>query len=142
MKNLFFYANAKNELAEYLAHKTVEHAEQNGTRMVVAYGSECKGNKKDMSYLKSDQEEADTKIVLHALDTTTNGATEIRIHSPDIAVFILSLRRYPDLSQNTVIVTGKGQNHREIKLQPIVHALVSTKTAALPTDFPCYDRSG
>ena len=92
--------------------------------MVVAYGCECKGNKKDMSYLKNDQEEADTKIVLHALDATASGAT-------DTDVFILSLRRYPDLCQNTVFVTGKRQSHREVKLQPIVRALGPTKTAAL-----------
>ena len=60
--------------------------------MVVAYGCECKGNKGYMSYLKSDQEESDTKIVLHTLDATANGATEIRIHSLDTDVFILSLR--------------------------------------------------
>ena len=132
MKKLLSHANTKNELAEYLAQTAIEHAERNGARMVVAYGCECKGNKKDMSYLKSDQEGADTKIVLHSLDATPNGATEIRIHSPGTDVFILSLRRYPDLCQNTVFVTGKGQNHREIKLQPIVHVLGPTKTAALP----------
>jgi len=59
-----------------------------------------------MSYLKSDQEEAGTKIFVHALDATANGVTEIRIHSPDIDVFILALRCYPDLCQlNTVFVT-------------------------------------
>ena len=68
-----------------------------------------------MSYLKSDQEEADTKIVLHALDATANGATEIRIHSPDTDVYILSLRRYLDFCQNTLFVTGKGQNHRRFR---------------------------
>ena len=132
MKKLLSHANTESELAEYLAQTAVEDAERNGTRMVVTYDGECKGNKKDMSYLKSDQEESDTKIVLHALDATANGATEIRIHSPDTDVFILFLRRYPDLCQNTVCVTGKGQNHREIKLQPVVRALGPTKTAALP----------
>ncbi|KAL9978624.1 hypothetical protein ACROYT_G016161 [Oculina patagonica] len=95
MKKLLSHAYTKNELAEYFAQKTVEHAEQNGTWIVVAYGCECKGSKKDMSCLKSDQEEADTK-------------------------------------NNTVFVTGEGENHREIKLQPIVRALGPTKTAALP----------
>ena len=85
-----------------------------------------------MSYLKSDQEESDMKIVLHALDATANGAMEIRIHSPDTDVFILYLRRYPNLCQNTVFVTGKGQNHHEIKLQSGVSALGLTKMAALP----------
>ena len=85
-----------------------------------------------MSYLKSDQEESDKKIVLHALDATANGATEVRIHSPDTDVFILSLRRYPDLCQNTMFAPGRGQNHREIKLQPVVRAPGPTKTATLP----------
>ena len=99
---------------------------------MVVYGCESKGNKKNMSYLKSDQEEADTKIVLHALDATASGATKIRTHSSDTDVFILCLRRYLDLCQNTVFVTGKGQNYREINLQPIIRALGPLKTAALP----------
>ena len=75
-------------MAKYLTEQIIEYAERNGARAVVAYGSECKGTKRDMSYLKSDQEEANTKMVLHALDATANGATEIRIHSPDTEVFI------------------------------------------------------
>ena len=82
MKKLLSHTSTKDELAKYLAEQTIEYAERNGARAVVAYGCECKGTKRDMSYLKSDQEEADTKIVLHALDATANGATEIRIHSP------------------------------------------------------------
>ena len=48
-------------------------------------------------------------------------------------MFILALRRYPDLCQNTVYVTGKGDTYRTIKLQPIVRALGPLKTAALPS---------
>ena len=93
---------------------------------------------------QSDQEEADTKIVRHALDATASGATEIRIHSQDTDVFILCLRRYPDLCQNTVFVTGKGQNYREINLQPIICALGPLKTAALPAfhDLTGADNTG
>ena len=90
MKKLLSHTSTKDELAKYLAEQTIEYAERNGARAVVAYRCECKGTKRDMSYLKSDQEEADTKIVLHALDATANGATEI--HSPDTDVFILALR--------------------------------------------------
>lgn len=133
MKKLLSHTNTKNELAKYLAEETIQYAERNGARVVVAYGCECKGTERDMSYLNSNQEEADTKILLHALDATANGATEIQIHSPDTDVFILSLRRFPDLCHNTVFVTGKGQNHRTIKLKPIVRALGPLKTAALPS---------
>ena len=140
MKKLLSHANTKNELAEYLAQKTVEHAERNGTRMVVAYGCECKGNKKDMSYLKSDQEEADTKIVLHALDATANGATEIRVHSPDTDVFILSLRRYPDLSEYSVCDWQRSESSRD---QAAANSSCSwSYKDSSTTGFPCCDRSG
>ena len=87
---------------------------------------------KNMTYLKSNQEEADTKIILHAVDATTNRATEIKIHSPDTDVLILALRQFPRLCQNTVFVTGKGDDHREIQLKPIVDVLGPIKTVALP----------
>ena len=133
MKKLLSHTSIKDELARHLAEKIIEYDERNGALAVVAYGCASKGTKKDMSYLimRSDQEEAETKIVLHALDTTANGATE-RIHSSDTHVFIVALTRYPDLCQNTVFVTGKGDTYRRIKLQPIVHALRPLKTAALP----------
>ena len=91
MKKLLSHTKTKDELAKNLAEQTIEYAERNGARAVVANGCKCKGTKRDISYLKSDQEEADTKIVLHALDATANGATEIRIHSPNTDVFILAL---------------------------------------------------
>ena len=46
MKKLLSHALAKNELTEYFAQKTLERAEQNGTRVVVAYSCECKENNK------------------------------------------------------------------------------------------------
>ena len=133
MKKLLSHTSTNDELEKYLAEQTIEYAERNRARAVVAYGFECKETKRDMSYLKSDQEEADTKIVLHALDATANGATEVRIHSPDTDVFIPALRRYPDVCQHTVFVTGKGETYCTIKIQTIVRALDPLKTAALPS---------
>ena len=47
-------------------------------------------------------------------------------------MLVLSLRRYQELCPNTLFVTGRGQNQRVIKLQPIVSCLGPLKTAALP----------
>ena len=47
-------------------------------------------------------------------------------------MLILSLRRYPQLCHETNFITGTGQRHRVIKLQPIVHSLGMHKIAALP----------
>ena len=92
-----------------------------------------------MTHLQSKEQEPHTKILLHAPHATTHGTTEIRIHSPDTDVFILSLRQYPDLCENVSFVTGMGQN-RVIKLEPIVQALARAKTAALPA-FPAISRA-
>ena len=104
-------------------------AQTSGKRIVVAWASQCKATYKDMPHLHSNQEEADTKLLLHALDAT---ASRIRIHSPDTDVFILSLRRYPELCEDTAFVTGVGNSHRVIPLRPIVEALGPDRTAALP----------
>ena len=93
---------------------------RHGKRLVVAWGCECLATHKDVTHLQSSQEEADTKMLLHALDVTADGPSEIQIHSPDTDVFVLSLRRYLNLCENMSFVTGKGSNHRVIKLRPIV----------------------
>jgi hypothetical protein len=91
MKKLLSHVNTKKELTEYFAQKIIETAQRMGRNAVVSWACECKGTMRNMAYLKSNQEEVDTKIILHALDATTNGATEIKIHSPDTDVFILAL---------------------------------------------------
>ena len=76
-----------------------------------------------MAHLQSNQEKADTKMILHALDATANGATQLQIHSPDTNVFVLALRRYPELCENTLFVTGRGQHHRIIELNQLLKLL-------------------
>lgn len=85
-----------------------------------------------MSTTYSNHEEADTKLILHAIDAAVNGATQINIHSPDTDVFVLSIRRYPQLCKETYFVTGTGQRRRKISLRPIYEALGPNKAAALP----------
>ena len=87
---------------------------------MVAWRDACQATHKDVTHLQSSQEEADTKIILHATDATSDGATEIRIYSPDTDVLVLALRRYPELCSKVSFVTGKGRNHRAIMLEPIV----------------------
>ena len=132
MKRLLAHVSTKDELTQYLAGKTLEKGRQNGLQVVVAWSSKCRATHKDMAYLDSDQEEADTKILLHAVDATASGATSIKIFSPDTDVFVLALRRYLELCVDTSFVTGRGQRHRNIQLCPIVRALGAARTAALP----------
>ena len=93
--------------------------------------SERKWTREDFSYLQSNHEEADTKIILHAVYATSRGATDLRIYSPDTDVFVLALRRYSSLCRNTLFITGTGRSHREIQLHPIYRALGPERAAAL-----------
>ncbi|CAH3017018.1 unnamed protein product [Porites evermanni] len=132
MKRLLSHTKTKMELTIYLGQKIKEYADRSGRQLVVAWGSVCKATHKDVAHLQSNQEEADTKMILHALDATANGATQLQIHSPDTDVFVLALRRYPELCENTLFVTGRGQHHRIIELKPIAETLGPEKIAALP----------
>ena len=131
MKKLLTHNKAKMELSEYLAGKALDHAEIIGKCLVAAWGTACEATHKNVAHLRSTQEEVDTKILLHAVVPAAHGATKFNIHSPDTAVFILSLRRYPQLCHETNFITGTGQRHRVIKLQPIVPSLSTHKIATL-----------
>ena len=113
MKRLLSHSNTKMELTVYLVQKSVEYAVQNGGRFVVSWACQCEAAHQRTEYLQSNQEEADTKLLLHALDASANGATILTIHSLDTDVFVLSLRCYPKLCQNTYFVTGTGQRHKD-----------------------------
>ena len=70
--------------------------------------------------------------MLCAVDASSIGTTKIHIHSPHADVFVLALRRYPDLCENTSFVTGARKKRRVIPLKPIVQALGLKKLAAIP----------
>ena len=132
MKKLLAHVKTKAELTEYLASKTLEKGRQSGKCVVVAWSCRCEATHMDASHLASNHEEADTKLLLHAVDATISGATSLEIMSPDTDVFVLSLRRFPQLCQNTTFVTGRGEHLRKIALRPIVDALGPARIAALP----------
>ena len=72
-------------------------------------------------------------MLLHALDTTANGAMELYIHSDlQIKMLLVPLRRYPELCVKKSFVFATGDNHCVVGLSPIASALGSVKLAALP----------
>ena len=131
-KRLLSHVKTKSELTQYLARKVLEKTQESKRSVVVAWGTGCQATHRDMAHLESSQEAADTKLLLHAVNATSSGATCIEMVSPDTDVFVLSLRRYSQLCENTFFVTSKGERYRKIKLGPIVHALGPAKAAVLP----------
>ena len=45
----------------------------------------------------SDDEDTETKLIIHAADVTARGAASTMICSPDTYVLVLAVRRYPEL---------------------------------------------
>ena len=75
------------ELTEYLSAKFIQRSERRATSVVVASGKNCQATHCDVTYLRNSQEEADTKMMLYAVDIASNGATQINFYSPDTDVY-------------------------------------------------------
>ena len=128
MKRLLSHVQTKDELTVYLADKIFDYALSEENDIVVAYRQNVcytTGN----NYEASSHEEADTKIIFHALAVSNYGVSKLDIYSPDTDVLILLLRRYTDLAKNTSFVIGAG---RILQLGPIFHAIGPIKIAARP----------
>ena len=132
MKRLLSHTKIKMDLTNYLAEKTIQRTMRHGKRLVVAWGCECLATRKDVTHLQSSQEEADTKMLLHALDATTMVQEKSKFTlQTRKSLFchceaIQACARIRHLSQERV------SNHWVIKLGPILQALGQAKTAALP----------
>ena len=81
--------------------------------------------------LSSSQEVADTKLFLHAVHATNNGASSVRIYSRDTDVLVLAIR-FPNLAVDTSMVLWTGWNQKEVPIRPIHDALGPAKAVALP----------
>ena len=71
-------------------------------------GTECKTRPKDLRHRQSNHEEADTKIILNALDASADCATHFSIHSLYTDVLDQVIRRYPEMCTNTL---GSNEGH-------------------------------
>ena len=86
----------------------------------------------DLCCHASSHEEADTEIIFHAIKAKERGATQLDVYSPDTDVFILLIRRYPQLPMETSFVTGRETKQRRIQIKKIYDELGPAKAAALP----------
>ena len=89
-------------------------------------------NSLPIQHLRSEQEEADTRMLLHALDATQRGVTSITIQSPDTDVLVLTLWVYKRLCPDTTVIVGTGGKRRSIPLGPLYEAGGEELVKALP----------
>lgn len=83
-----------------------------------------------MLFLRN-KEEADTIIILHALDAVKRGL-HVHIESPDTDVFILAASFGSELGRNVCFITGTRDHRRTIPIYSAYTSLGFKKSKALP----------
>jgi len=133
MEDLLSCNQNKEALAIFLAAQLVECKKDSQTTYVVTSEGDCMAsNSLPLQHLRSEQEEADTRMLLHALDATQRGATSIMIQSPDTDVLVLTLWIYKRLCPDTTVIAGTGGKRRSIPLGPLYEAFGEDLVKALP----------
>ena len=127
LRELLSHTNTKDELMVYF----IEHGRETGKSYTVASRDTVNASGMDVNHLQSIQEEAITKIVLHAVDAASRGAKTLHIYSLDTDVLVLCLHRFTDLPDDTHFITGTRQRKRSVKLLSIYEALGADTANAL-----------
>ena len=87
----------------------------------------------ELEELKSTQEEADTRIVLHCLHSAEESrANDIIIRSPDTDVFVLVLHFTQNIEQRVLFYTGVGNRRRLIDIHLVINETGEDLCSALP----------
>ena len=86
----------------------------------------------NVTQLASCQEEADTRMLLHAGHASSNGATVVVVKSPDTDVAVIGLWASGDLSCRLLLQTGTGQQRKLVDLSALRQLLGSNVCSALP----------
>ena len=136
LTKLLSHVSTKHELTVYLGNHLLRYSSTlESVTIIVAYQDQALCNTMNVEHLCSTQEEADTKLLLHAIDATCRGSTEMWIYSPDTDVFILCIlciRRSQDLPESTFFLTGTGTNFRNINISQLARGLSIEMAQALP----------
>ena len=107
----------------------MEHTKTWHQTRVVAWRAEVASTHGDFSCLKSTQEEADTKMILHSINACDRGAKRLFVFAQDTDVLVLMIRRYPRLPDESYFVPS---TERHISISQIYEALGNLKASALP----------
>ena len=130
MKDLLSCNQNKEALAILLAAQLIKCMKDSQTTYVVtSKGDGMASNSLPLQHLRREQEEADTRILLHGAQ---RGPTSIIIQSPDTGVLILTLCIYRRLCPDTRVIAGTGGKRRSIPLGPLYEAVGEDLVKALP----------
>jgi len=113
----------------YLAQQLIDKSASDNLVTVTCRGVMANSNC-SISTSVSTQEEADTLMILHAVEVAQTGM-RIHFYSQDTDVLLLALRRVPQLGTEPAIIMGTKERRHTVLLQPIYDQLGPEKAAAL-----------
>lgn len=90
----------------------------------------CISSQRNVNHLTSFPKEADTKIILHAVEVSQQNPKKIRLFASDTYVLVLAIRRFPLLCKDTAVVSITQT--KITALEPLARGLGSLRMASLP----------
>ena len=133
MKQLLAHIEIKQALTEYLAEYTMDSL-KNLFQIAVTFLEQTITNipKFPPNLRNHDHEEADTLLVLHAIDVAkTNPFNGCVLDSPDTDVFLLLFHYYEVLPPAILFQTGRGDAERDISIQQCYESIGCKKVKAI-----------
>ena len=133
LKQLLSHIKTKQALTEYLAEYTMDSL-KDSFQIAVTFLKQTITNTPKFStdLINHDHEDADTLLVLHAIDVAkTNPFNECVVVSPDTNVFLLLLHYYEVLAPAILIGTGRGDAERDISIQQCYKSIGCKKAKAI-----------
>jgi len=131
-KNFFGVNENKSALVKFLKNELLQHAQAGKKELVVSEGNDrsaASSTSRNMDHLSSIQEEADTRMVLHACEAKAKGYKRTVVISSNTDVLVLLIAFYPQLSTE---VWMKPEHQR------LSVTLLSTKLKSLTTSDAAY----
>ena len=132
LKQLLRSNTNKEKSSHYLAEQILTQHENAHRVDVTTINEKTKSNKLKVAHLHSSQEEADTRMLLHAVDATKRGTRSICIQSPDTDVLVIALWCAPALCSDISMLVRTGSKHRTLNLRSIYESLQPEQVLALP----------
>ena len=121
-KSFLSLIETKNDLTKYLSNKLANVFSERLICYVTAYGTTCDTNIQDLDPTLFDhsQKEADTSIILHAIDVTKrNYFSDLVIRCSDTNGLLILLYYFNELCSTTIFST----NEHDMLLQPLAEKL-------------------
>ena len=133
MKDLLNCNQNKDALAIILATQLIECKKDSQMMYVVNSKGDCMAsNTVPIQHLRSEQEEADTRMLLHGLDATKRGETSTFIQSQHTDVLVLMLWTYKRLCLDTTLTAETEGKGRSTPLGPLYEVVGEDLVKALP----------